>query len=92
MSQRPRRRLELAPALPYLDAHAATLARWGGEQLGGPPVALADILGCSRRHAQRFVSEGQIPELHADTLASWLGCHPINLWPEWADDTEGATL
>jgi hypothetical protein len=83
-----RRRLTIAPVLPYLDAVA-----FDRHHHAGRPAALAELLGVSLRTAHRVLTDDDgIPEHHADTLAARLGCHPLNLWPEWVEaDHEGET-
>lgn len=86
MSMTARRRLSIAPVLPYLDAEA-----FDRDPRAGRPAALAELLGVTLRTAHRVLTDPDgIAEHHADTLAARLGCHPLNLWPEWAEaDTEG---
>ncbi len=86
MSRTARPCLSLAPAAPYLDALAVD-----GHQSTGRAAVLADVLGISTRPAKRINATGEIAEHHADRLAARLGAHVLNLWPEWAALTEGAT-
>jgi len=84
-----RPRLPLAPLLPYLQPEIDAInernrpdgaADNPGNTKAGPPAALAHLLGCERRKAQRITSEGQIREDDADRIAIRLGYHPALIW------------
>lgn len=49
---------------------------------GGRPHELARRVGRNSRQVYRWRSEGLSPSL-ADRLATRLGFHPSNVWPEW---------
>lgn len=41
----------------------------------------------------RYRRKGGIPASRADVVAIALGCHPLELWPDWLDDlTEKASV
>lgn len=55
-------------------------------------MGLGAILGVHRRQIARWRDYG-VPWVTADRIATSLGLHPANLWPEWMDipDHDGVT-
>lgn len=60
---------------------------WGAAPTDYPgvPDLIVRLTGVSRRVAQRYSLEGQLPEQYCDIAAAQLGLHPLNIWPEYAD-------
>jgi lambda repressor-like predicted transcriptional regulator len=48
----------------------------------GSVSCLARALNRQRAHVQRWRREG-VPLYSADAIAVALGCHPVEVWPEW---------
>lgn len=80
MSYKPRPRLPLAPALPYVAAEIDWHREASNNPSAGYPIALATLAGATRRTAHRWLTEQAIPERWADRLACALGEHPATIW------------
>jgi hypothetical protein len=48
----------------------------------GSPRDIAHMTGINPRLVYRWRTEGLIP-VTADRVAVALGCHPVEIWPEW---------
>jgi len=53
----------------------------------GSVSCLAQALGRQRAQVQKWRRDG-VPLCSADRLAVAVGCHPVEIWPEWYDVSE----
>lgn len=51
---------------------------------------IASSIGFSRRTVHRYLRSGVIPERRADEIATALGRHPIDIWPDYHERTVDA--
>jgi hypothetical protein len=79
----PDRRLPVEPLL----RHARRAALLGAGVWDEPNDGLGKWLCCTNSQLCRWAREG-IPMMSADRLATELGMHVLNIWPDAYDDTE----
>lgn len=75
----------LAPVLDYCAQHWPDVFDESENYSKMPKVRLCDILETSSPTAHRWVHAGEVSEEIADRIATKLGRHPAEFWPEWWD-------
>jgi hypothetical protein len=78
----PDRRLPVEPLLRHARRAALVGVPCGGAE---PGDGLSKWLCCTNSQLSRWAREG-IPMMSADRLASELGMHVLNVWPDAYDD------